>query len=119
MTTPVKKLPVLFRTHRKDGSVVAVFPTIVADVAGHCFQTYEHVGQHGCGTWGWYLQRAVHRPSTPAEYESLLRELQGIYGTAHAPGDKTFELVVVTKVTEKHLRIFNEEARRIRARGQQ
>ncbi len=66
-------LKVVFRKET-GGEIVAVFP-VVGNSLGH-LRIYAHIGQHGAGSPEWYH---TTRPASPEEYESLLRELRGIY----------------------------------------
>ena len=90
-------LPVLFRMGR--GECVAVFPTLDGrgdpNRDGTSLVTcYAHIGQHGEASRGWYR---TARPATPEEIAPLLRELQGIYGRSHAPGDPVYSLKVIQR----------------------
>ena len=65
--------PVIFRTFRNGGDVIALFPTVAHDPSGLYIQSYQHVGQHGAAS----PVLAVHhtRPATEAEAAPLRREL--------------------------------------------
>ncbi len=68
MSEPV---PVIFRA---DGAeVVAVFPTIAADVCGVNVQCFAHVGQHAGCSPDWYR---TTRPATPEQAAELKAELR-------------------------------------------
>lgn len=104
----MNRLPVIFRAERtKDGDVTAVFPTLVADVAGRYFTVYAHIGQHSGGSFTWYSST---RPARPDEYADLLDELQRIYGR----GDEPCELVVYKRYTSQLRDAFRAEAARLR-----
>lgn len=108
-----EKLPVIFRAQRtKDGDVTAVFPTLPWSDDGSTFTIYAHLGQHGAGSWTWYLQRT--RRAKPAEYAELLSELDSIYGRKLAPDDVAYELVVYQRWTAKLRRQFQDAAARLR-----
>ncbi|KRR21689.1 hypothetical protein [Bradyrhizobium retamae] len=65
---------VLFRADKRGphkGEVTAVFPREIDN--GNLMGCYAHIGQHGSCSREWY---ATTRPATPAEYESLKRELE-------------------------------------------
>lgn len=87
--------PVMFRAWKKKdgGGVIALFPTIPADVGGVYCQSYEHVGQHG----GALLLGVIEatRPASPEEYAPLLQELLSI----------GYDLKVVKRTTS---RMFKE-----------
>jgi hypothetical protein len=66
---------VIFRKFTGDGSIIAQFPELPADVhAGHCL-SYQHIGQHGAAS----IDLAhVTVPAKPAEYARLKAELEAI-----------------------------------------
>ena len=69
------KTKVIFRTWKRTGEVIALFPEIPHDRAGDFCLSYMHTGQHGaaspCLDW-------ITRPATPDESAPLRRELEGI-----------------------------------------
>ena len=75
-------LPVLFRADRRleHGRrwITAVFPTLAGTNDPDTFTIYQHIGQHGSATRGWYGRT---RAAAPAEYADLLAELRSIYGS--------------------------------------
>ena len=64
-------VPVVFRKDK--GEIVAVFPDDPSDGRPGNMGCYTHLGQHGGCSRDWYL---TSKPATPAEYESLKRELE-------------------------------------------
>lgn len=46
---------VILRRYLRSGEILACFPDAPADMNGHRMMTYEHIGQHGSGGWGWIL----------------------------------------------------------------
>jgi hypothetical protein len=66
--------PTIFRRYR-DGDIIALFPTIPADLQGNCL-SYQHVGQHGAASPAHVIART--RPATPEEYAALRVELESI-----------------------------------------
>jgi hypothetical protein len=65
-------LPVIFR-REKDGTVIAFFPTILADPnIGNCL-CYCHIGQH-CAASKEFYQKDT-RSASPYEYRELFTEL--------------------------------------------
>ncbi len=78
--------PVVFRVWKgKDGTVVALFPTLPADNSGRLCESYEHIGQHGGADYAGCIRRT--RPATPEEYARLKAELTTIgYNLIVAPG---------------------------------
>lgn len=68
MTTPV-----IFRTFRNTGDVIALFPTIPHDPSGLYMMSYQHVGQHGAASP--LLTQQHTRPATEEEKAPLRREL--------------------------------------------
>jgi hypothetical protein len=74
MTTDTEPIPVVFRTFKQGGDVIALFPTLDADANGHV-TSYQHVGQHGAADYA-YCMRAT-RPATGEESAALARELEG------------------------------------------
>lgn len=107
-----KGLPVLFRADREDGRlwVTAVFPTEAATDDGDRFVIYQHIGQHGAGTRGWYN---LTRAATPAEYAPLLAELRGIYETSIPALD---DPIVPLRVVRRFSRHY-DRARRASVQG--
>lgn len=69
------KTPVIFRTFRKGGDVIALFPFEPSSCSdnGWTCQSYQHVGQHGGSSP--HLMRGGTRPSTRTEIAPLRREL--------------------------------------------
>jgi hypothetical protein len=65
--------PVLFRVD-KGGEVFALFPSIAADLSGHC-SCYQHIGQHCAADYGGCMRES--KPATPAQYAALAEELRG------------------------------------------
>ena len=85
--------PVIFRTFRNGGDVIALFPTVAHDPSGLYIQSYQHVGQHGAASPGLAVDHT--RPATEAEAAPLRRELVRIgYGDLHE----------VKKITAAHRR---------------
>lgn len=67
-------IPVIFRVG-EGGDVIAIFPTIPADIHGEYCQSYEHIGQHGACSPGVISRtRRVKR----GEHLDLIRELRVI-----------------------------------------
>lgn len=94
-------VPVIFRAQREDGQlwITAVFPSLAGTYDPSTFTVYQHVGQHGSGTLGWYRRT---RPATEAEYAPLLAELRGIYETSYGTGDEAYTLRVVKRFSPAH-----------------
>ena len=65
---------VIFRTWKDSGDVIALFPEISADYAGHHCLSFQHVGQHSAADYGIVLSRT--RPSRASECTGLLHELE-------------------------------------------
>ena len=65
--------PVIFRTFRNGGDVIALFPTVAHDREGRYIQSYQRLGQHGPASPGLVSQHT--RPATAEEIEPLRREL--------------------------------------------
>jgi hypothetical protein len=87
--TAAEKLPVVFRKFKKEGDVIALFPTLSASVRSWAdCESYMHVGQHGAAS----TNPAGTVPATPEEYQDLLKELNQIY-------QPDYELVVYSRVT--------------------
>ena len=55
-----------------EGDVIALFPTVPADLAGHC-SSYMHIGQHGAADYHHVIGRT--RPAGSDEHHDLLLEL--------------------------------------------
>lgn len=71
-----KPLPVVFRTFREGGDVIALFPTVLGTSDPYTCTCYQHVGQHGAADpWGCVRDS---RPATAAESRGLLRELRSL-----------------------------------------
>jgi hypothetical protein len=109
------QLPVMFRWEggKVNGSAVAVFPTLPADMDGREVTIYAHVGQHGGASWAWF-HSTRHKPAKPEQYAELMEELRGIYGESHGEGDPVYELVPVRKRTTAHREAFDLALRQIK-----
>lgn len=97
-------IPVIFRIER-DGTPLAVFPTIPAAYSGYHMTCYAHVGQHGSCSETYYLEDTF--PAQYGQYASLLEELREIY---ERDGDT---LVVRTVNCAAYRKIFFDECRRM------
>ncbi len=62
--------PVIFRKWQND--VISLFPTIAADMSGHC-QSYQHIGQHGATDYLGIVERS--KLAIQSEYADLFAEL--------------------------------------------
>lgn len=71
--------PVIFRRDKGSREIVAVFPTIPAEVhrGVQLFSCYRHIGQHGACTREWYVTRTY--AASPSEYLELFLELRQFY----------------------------------------
>ena len=67
-------LPVIYRTWKDHGDVMALFPTIPE--SNYCVMSYQHVGQHGGADYTGCI--AMTRPATEEEYTPLHQELISI-----------------------------------------
>jgi hypothetical protein len=65
---------VIFRVWKDDGSVIALFVEVPADLQGKFCNSYEHIGQHSGADFNGVCEGT--RPATPAEFASLKRELE-------------------------------------------
>jgi hypothetical protein len=70
----METIPVIFRAE-KGGEVFALFPTLAADLSGHC-TSYQHIGQHCAADYAHCVKQS--KPATPAQYAALLQELRAI-----------------------------------------
>jgi len=66
--------PVVFRTWRRGGGVLALFPAWPTDLDGRHCAAYEHIGQHGGADYAHCIRQS--RPARAAEYRELARELR-------------------------------------------
>jgi hypothetical protein len=66
---------VIFRTFKKGGEVIAMFPETPGGVSGFTCSSYMQVGQHG-DAWAGAIPGT--RPSTPEEKAPIMRELERI-----------------------------------------
>ena len=66
---------VIFRKHKKGGGIIAFLPD--AEVNYGNIMAYEHIGQHGEASYGYYLEETVKADDD--EYRDLLNELSFIY----------------------------------------
>lgn len=73
MPQDTEKTLVVFRTFKKGGDVIALFPEIPGDSKGNV-SSYMHIGQHGAASYHGVI--ADTRPSTPEEIEPLKTELE-------------------------------------------
>jgi hypothetical protein len=65
---------VIFRKHKKDGDIIAVFPYIIE--RGYDVMCYQHVGQHSVCDYEWFITEC--KPTTEEEYKSLMIELENL-----------------------------------------
>lgn len=66
---------VIFRTYKKGGDVIAIFPELPADSSRYHCLSYQSIGQHGAASC---CIDPDTRPSTKEEVETLSRELRQI-----------------------------------------
>jgi hypothetical protein len=65
----------IYRTFKKGGDTIALFPEIPADLNGDFCSSYQQIGQHGsCSPMGTWFCR-ITRPATPEEIIPLEKEL--------------------------------------------
>lgn len=74
-------IPVIFRKEKRDGNIIAVFPTLIYSEDWRwdevwCYSSSR--GQHGMIMKGYYDFDTV--PATKEEYDSLLKELVNVVG---------------------------------------
>lgn len=95
------KLSVVFRKIKDDDgfmNVFAVFPEQCEDYCGEWLAGYDSIGGHHNMAWGYYW---ASNPATPAEYESLLKEIQRVYFD--------FDVVIYQMITPKHRAKYKEQ----------
>jgi hypothetical protein len=97
MKYSINQLPVIFRKWR-GGQIIALFPTVPANLDGFTCQSYQHVGQHGAADPYGLIRET--KSATPKEYKELLGEL-------HQIGYKN--LKIYKRLQYKHL----EEMRKV------
>jgi len=73
MKQDTEKTIVVFRKF-KEGDIIALFPAI-PNTENTCL-SYLHIGQHGGANYSHCIRATT--PATPAEYDSLRRELEQI-----------------------------------------
>ena len=66
------KTKTIFRTFRKGGETIALFPEIPHDRHGYLCTSYQHIGQHSGASPD---LSTVTRPATPEEIAPLAAEL--------------------------------------------
>ena len=79
MKTDSEITKVIFRTFKKGGEVIALFPELAGDNQLGTCSSYQHTGQHGAASTG--LVSAFPcptKPSTPDEIKPLKNELEKI-----------------------------------------
>ena len=69
------KTIVIFRTYKKEGDVIALFPEFPADSSRHHCLSYQSIGQHGAASC---CIDPDTRPATKKEAETLAKELRQI-----------------------------------------
>ena len=72
----METLRVIFR-REKNGDILAVFPDEPGRYDPATCMCYAHIGQHGCVHMDYVLRNT--KPALAGSYDTLLRELQGIY----------------------------------------
>jgi hypothetical protein len=110
----IENYPVIFKKHYDRDSrswyVTAFFPTEPFDVQGLQMTCYEHVGQHGGCSFGYFWSG---KKCKPEEYADLLTELRGIYETND---DEHVGLKVYTRRSRKMADEFHAAVEKIRKR---
>ena len=76
MKKDIEKTDVIFRKE-KDGTIIAIFPHNVFDLAGNV-GCYAHLGQHGGASYNWCIEKTIL--AKPLEYKNLCNELEQYYG---------------------------------------
>lgn len=94
--------PVVFRTFRSGGEVIALFPYEPGTMDPWTMMSYQHIGQHGPADMG---LTAVHtRPSTPDEIRPLKNELERI----------GYKLKILKRIPGDAVRVRAEKLRSIK-----
>lgn len=94
--------PVVFRTFRSGGEVIALFPYEPGTMDPGTMMSYQHIGQHGPADMG---LTAVHtRPSTPDEIRPLKNELERI----------GYKLKILKRIPGDAVRVRAEKIRSMR-----
>lgn len=93
-TPSPETLDVIFRGDRKRQAATGITAVFPSECGTNEFDMtcYNHVSQHGSCHRDWYNKT---RAAKPHEYDSLLRELQGIYAPEYV-------LRVVHRMTSQH-----------------
>ena len=67
------KTAVIFRTYKKEGDVIALFPELPADSSRHHCLSYQSIGQHGAASC---CIDPDTRPATKQEAATLANQLR-------------------------------------------
>lgn len=70
-----EQVTVIFRKY-SNGDIIALFPTVRADIRGFLCQSYMHIGQHGAADYRKVIDDT--KPANEDEYSVLLQELRMI-----------------------------------------
>jgi hypothetical protein len=70
-------IPAVFRRWTDNGEVIALFPTLPADYAGHC-TSYMQVGQHGAADYDAVIELTRPVFMVQSDAATLARELEQI-----------------------------------------
>lgn len=92
---PIEKkeppIPVLFRVFPKDGSIIAIFPTLPGDMNPDTCSSFMHVGQHSACTPHALVRRTF--PCPDARSRELRRELES--------EPYKYKLTVISRISPK------------------
>lgn len=94
--------PVVFRTFRSGGEVIALFPYEPGTMDPGTMMSYQHIGQHGPADMG--LTSVHTRPSTPDEIRPLRNELERI----------GYKLKILKRIPGDAVRVRAEKIRSIK-----
>lgn len=101
MEKDTEKTPVIFRKYR-DGSIIALFPTLPGTLESWTCLSYEHVGQHRSAYYDGVIIDT--KPAKPEEYKDLFRELKNI-GYNLKVYQKSNNLLYETRKKNLHLNL--------------
>ena len=94
--------PVVFRTFRSGGDVIALFPFEPGTNDPWTMLSYQHIGQHGSADHN--LTHSYTRASTPDEIRPLKKELEQI----------GYKLKIITRIPNNAWKIRDAKIRRIK-----
>ena len=86
--------------------IFAVFPEQCEDYCGEYLAAYAQLGQHHNISYDYYH---ASKPAEPHEYETLLKEIKGVYWD--------YDIVIYQMITPKHRKAYKAQYMAFQGKG--